>query len=236
MTERPILFSGPMVRAILEGRKTQTRRLVKDPPKSPGHYMQRMWNTPPPEPDPGIDYGVPGMWCIVGPDYPDDDRDLRRCPFGAEGDRLWVREAHAIVPWTAYAGSSDDGEHFLSHRLSPDTLSWAVYREGWTRCKPGPWRSSIHMPRWASRITLEVTDVRAQQLQEINTEDIIAEGIEPATERLWADTQDPEAQQAALDHAYRVAFIKAWNEIYRDKPELQLPANPWVWCVSFKVI
>ena len=83
MKVRPALFSTPMARAYLEGRKTQTRRLVKPQPR-PNHYLQPMWGRSPP-PDP-TDFGAPGVWREVGPDYPDGDDDERRCPYGGPGE------------------------------------------------------------------------------------------------------------------------------------------------------
>src|SRR5690348_1316393 len=94
LKEHPILFSGPMVRALLAGTKTQTRRILKPQPAH-WRYLQPMWGTSPP-PNPTA-FGEPYLWREVGPDYPDSEKDDRRCPYGVPGDRLWVRETHLIV-------------------------------------------------------------------------------------------------------------------------------------------
>lgn len=173
--ERPILFSAPMVRAILDGRKTQTRRPQRTRRDGATH-----WTTVP-------------------------------CPYGQPGDRLWMREAFAIVPRTAYLHSDDDGKP-LPHRLSPDGTSWAVYKTGWIRCRPGMWRPSIHMPRWASRITLEVVHVRATLLQHIAERDAEAEGF-------WGKSPVKE-------------FAAAWDKL-NAKHDYSWESNPWVWVVEF---
>jgi len=143
MTDRPILFSAPMVRAILEGRKTQTRRVFVPPPPFAA----------------GDDITVQLATGSIAPRH-------------KVGDRLWVREAHALVPASAYRMS--DG---VQQAINPsDRYEAAVYRCDWERSAP-PWRPSIHMPRWASRLTLTVTDVRVQRLQDISEEDAIAEGV-----------------------------------------------------------
>lgn len=158
MADRPILFSAPMIRALLAGTKTQTRRALK--------------------PQPVCHVGaVPSFsWGRYGGLYPDDWFGYGSEIDGAlpyrPGDRLWVREAHALVPASAYRMS--DG---VQQAINPsDRYEAAVYRCDWERSAP-PWRPSIHMPRWASRLTLTVTDVRVQRLQDISEEDAIAEGV-----------------------------------------------------------
>ena len=147
------------------------------------------------------------------------------CPYGKVGDsnksRLWVREAHAIVPRTAYVCSIDDGVNQLPHRVSPDGLSWAVYRQGWTRCTPGKWRPSIHMPRWACRLVLDVKEIRAERLQDITVEDIIAEGFSTRLRE----------HDAVCD--LRDQFAAAWDKIHGTGAYKK---NPWVWVVSFEVV
>ena len=138
MKERPILFSAPMVRALLDGRKTQTRRILK--------------------------------------------AEAEPLTYQA-GDRLWVRERHALVPATAYRASTGVESHV--NPSDPDQA--VVYREGWERSQPGRWRPSIHMPRWASRLTIAVTEVRVQRLQEISEKDAADEGLATVTKdgKLW---------------------------------------------------
>lgn len=205
MRERPILFSGPMVRALLSGRKTQTRRVVK------GEALRWL-----------DDAGFTPAFVA--------DPANSLCPYGVSGDRLWVKETHAIVPRTAYAMS--DG---VQQTLKPgDDHDAAVYAADWERSKPGRWRPSIHMPRWASRLMLEITDVRVERLQEIGEADAEAEGISiqrPADKdggrHFGVEGLDVDEKTAAR------AFRSLWEHINgRDRWE----ANPWVWTVSFRVL
>ena len=184
MTERPIIFSTPMVQALLAGRKTQTRRLLKPQP----HLI----SSPTGESYIGVD--GKGHHIRFAPD-----------------DLLWVREAFAFVPPTAYRASTG-----VESRWNPnDDYEAAVYRAGWERSKPGRWKSSIHMPRWASRLTLLVTEVRVQRLQGISEEDAIAEGMLPQ----WGPT-------AAF------AFRRTWESLHGPG---SWEANPWVAAISFEV-
>ena len=181
MTERPILFSAAMVRALLDGTKTQTRRVVK--------------------PQPGDDERDDGYMNTI----------VDRCPFQV-GMNLWVREAFAL--W----------------REGWDRTGHVVYRAD-MRDKDGndakdwvglsPWKPSIHMPRWASRITLELTDVRVQRVQEITENDAIAEGARP-------DHMAPDAR----DHV--AAFRALWDSINGGKRGFGWDANPWAWCLTFR--
>ena len=202
MKERPILFSAPMVRAILDGTKTQTRRVVK-----PAH---KAWIEMP------VTHQL-GEW------------DKRPLPYGKTGDRLWVREAFAIVPRTAYRCSEG-----VQQTLRPDDdHDAAIYREGWVRSKGGfRWRPSIHMPRWASRITLEITGVRVERLQDISEADCWAEGVEQVMHDFTKESQ--------IDMAYRLGlciddakplYAQLWESI--NGPG-SWEANPWVWVVEFK--
>lgn len=207
MKERPILFSGPMVQAILSGAKTQTRRVFKG------------------EPDSVID-GVPYHWAYSGTSYTAtgriDNSDLVAisCPYGVLGDRLWVRETYAIVPRTAYAASEG-----VQQTLRPDDdHDAAIYRAGWERSTSGlRWKPSIHMPRWASRITLEIADVRVERVQDIKTADIIAEGVHPDERYLGGANR------------YRHAWIALWDSINAERGH-GWEANPWVWVIGFKVV
>jgi hypothetical protein len=207
--ERPILFSGPMVRALLAGTKTQTRRIVKPQPTSDR---------------PIIAIADDGVW---------------RCPYGQVGDRLWVRETCAIVPATAYRCSRDVGPDGklaqVPHRSSPDGHSWAVYRQGWTRCAPEPWRPSIHMPRWAARLALTITEVRVQRLHDISEADAAAEGVQriAATSTAaggWPCPLLDTGIGVVVDTA-RVAFTGLWRSI---NGAASWDANPWVWALTFE--
>ena len=184
MSERPILMSAPMVRSILAGKKTQTRRIVK------GQYS-----------------GLPHM---VGDDVAFLDKGRRtgpdqRCPYGVPGDRLWVRETHCAF------------ERGHVHYAADFTRDPKGEREHGVR-----WTPSIHMPRWASRITLEITDVRVERLQEISEADAIAEGTAPY--RLPVHPA-----REALRHVD--GYAQLWDSI---NGAGSWAANPWVWVVSFK--
>lgn len=194
--ERPILMRGEMVRAILDGRKTQTRRVVH-------HFADRQMRS----------IVRPNGTAWLTEHHCDPLGLLTDSPYGWPGDRLWVREAHAIVPRTAYAQS--DG---VEQALRPnDDHDAAIYREGWCRSEGGiQWRPSIHMPRWASRLTLEITDVRVERVDWINAADAAAEGFEDS----W-----PGAQQL---------FKEFWNANGGKKAGCSWLDNPWVWAITFR--
>lgn len=206
MREHPILFSAPMVRAILEGRKTQTRRVVKPQPSA----------------------GVRASPFVTSGLEDGHGRELR-CPYGQPGDRLWVRERFAVdtkgadalvgqhyeTPWY-YADADEYG--LLGHDgLGP------IYVEALR------WRPSIHMHRDQSRITLEVTGVRVDRLQDISDEDAAAEGIDyqPNGGELYRPWRGHERWWERP----RPAFRDLWDHI--NGPE-SWGANPWVWVVEFK--
>ena len=183
MKEHPILFTGPIVRAILAGAKWQTRRVFKA--KNGGVYPNRN--------------DLPGMRQI-----------LRNCPYGQPGDRLWVRETFARIdgqtrPWieTDYRATYTHGD-----RLG-DTIG---IKKRWT--------PSIHMPRHASRITLVITAVRLERLQEISPDDCIAEGAWPEKDRAFG-----------RGHEAVAAYQQIWTEI--NGPD-SWAANTWVWVVDFE--
>lgn len=235
MAERPIIFSGPMVRAMLAGQKTQTRRIVKPQP-STSHYLQPMWGT---SPD-GVDFGDKWLWREVGPDYPDGNADDRRSPYGQPGDRLWVREGWRLefsrrreTYFVRYAGNGRamrDLENLTGE--ASDQLCELCEREDWTDkavdgCSVGRWRPSIHMFRWASRLTLEVTGVRVERLQEISEEDAKAEGT-------YNDhsTGDVQGFIATCGNVYRRNFALLWDSINGKRAPWK--SNPWVWVIEFK--
>lgn len=216
MKERPINLKPWEVLAILQGRKTQLRRAVKPPP-SKDHTFQG-WVL---DSTSGNDIGK-AAWAVGdGPLMQDVVRV--RCPFGQVGDRLWVRETFAIAPRTAYASS--DGVQQTLRPDDPYDHDAAIYREGWTRSKAGiKWRPSIHMPRWASRILLEVASIKVQRLHDISDADAKAEGV------FWSDGAPNEyglPTQLVVDA--RDEFRRLWppsNGSWDD--------NPWVWVVEFK--
>lgn len=201
MKERPILFSGPMVRALLERRKTQTRRVVKHQitgPNPPVDIFDWYEGEPPRRKWVGAHRGD-GNHPGCGRDN-ERDNALRLCPYGEPGDRLWVRETWAEV-------DSDDPRPVYAYRADdPDP-----------RSIDGSWRPSIFMPRGACRLTLGVTGVRVQRLQEISEDDALAEGVGPFDGR-------------SCRHAYEAL----WQEI--NGKRAPWASNPWVWVVTFKRI
>ena len=218
--DRPIIFKDDMVRAILEGRKTQTRRIMK------------------PQPEGGLDFTPFAPFGVVN-----GKGNPLICRHGQPGDRLWVREAHAFVPQTAYRCSTG-----IYQQINPnDDYEACVYRENFDRSRSFPWRPSIHMPRWASRITLEITDVRVERLQDISEEDAIAEGARhfpdlPGTSPYGQDDpwsmETPDSCDKCLGNA-RMAFANYFCKITGNAPKgLHDPrpwdANPWVWVIEFR--
>lgn len=223
MKERPILMNAEMVRAVLDGRKTQTRRPVKPQPYT------IPWRDAYGNADEAL------FWRYAEPreDWPYP----RFCPFGQPGDRLWVRET-----WQEFF---DDEMMPLRPRGprgrlgspdTPDRGSYVFYRaDGPVPVQPplgrANWRPSIHMPRWASRIALEITDVRVERVQDITEDDAIADaGLEAMIpEHIWyipgedlGTTRDP-----------IYAFEHVWDACY-GKTHHAWTTNPWVWVVEFR--
>jgi hypothetical protein len=195
--ERPILFAGSMVRALLAGAKTQTRRQLRvQPPAATRSFCT--YHCPDPRPhhwafDGGslLDFAVP-------------------CPFGQPGDRLWVRETWTRYDaWQGYHYAADHAGFGIGPDDDPDHVPEHALR----------WKPSIHMPRAASRITLEVTGVRVERLQDVSRGDAMAEGCPFPNMRVGAD---PRKWYEALWEALNGAGT--WE------------ANPWVWVVEFKRI
>lgn len=209
MKERPILFSGEMVRAILEGHKTQTRRVINPQP-----FLEQ-----------GKD-GAKNWWCLdrsrsgygsqVGNSAWEEGAKpyILHWPYGQPGDRLWVREA--FQPLFADGVKFRDADwktgkgYAIRYVATDGRTEWMDPDDRVTdRCKPG-----IHMPRWASRLTLELTKVRIEKVQEISGEDIGAEGIK-------------------LSGNYRASWRELWNSI-NAKRGFGWDANPWLWVLEFK--
>lgn len=189
MKERPIIFSAQMVRAILEGRKTQTRRVIKPQPTVSEQRLREL-----------------SAWAEgftlsqqVNAAFQSGCIDAS-CPYGRPGDTLWVRET-----WWGERQDFDAGLRPAYAATDPKTEAG--------------WRSPIHMPRWASRITLEITGVRVERLQDISEADAEAEGVAEIGERLLGVTP------------CRARFFKLWESI--NGPG-SWDANPWVWVVEFK--
>lgn len=195
MKERPILFQGPMVRAILDGRKTQTRRIVKpQPPRS----VRTMGLHP-------LESGRLGYFDDGGKEHP--------CPYGQPGDRLWVRETFLAGIEFDGNGMPTENERVWYRATEPD-LAWYNGESDFPSENP-PWKPSIHMPRWASRITLDVTGVRVERLHDISDADVWAEG--------W--------ESVSLGNCDHKDFAALWESI---NGPASWHANPWVWVVEFK--
>lgn len=201
MAERPILFSGPMVRALLAGTKTQTRRAVK--------------------PQPAGEWAAPGR---------------TSCPYGQLGDRLWVRETWADLTAThgqrwekrnPVTGLYERGQHpFFWYAADGDQPDL-----GGGERNPERWRPSIHMPRHACRLVLEVTGVRVERLQAISEDDALAEGIDTEGHDYLTGERWKAAGSALSPERY--AFASLWRRI---NGQASWDANPWVWVVEFKVV
>lgn len=199
MKEHPMIFNTEMVRAIIDGRKTMTRRIMKVQPENSELGLRQI-----------IDSSVAkevGMyfWCQA------DACGVKRrskpfpCPFGAVGDRIWVRETFA---------SGLSTKSTLAYRAThkPDDLEDGFY-------DTIKWTPSIHMPRWASRITLEITGVRVERLNSISHESARAEGY-PVDREADGGDSDP-----------WLWFRDLWDGIY---PEQSFKHNPWVWVITFQ--
>lgn len=226
MRERPILFNADMVRAVLDGRKTQTRRIIQSAAKNmqaSGHKV--------------IEYREPGdkwygehvfsmcnqsgTWC----DYT-KEQFLAKCPFGAVGDRVWLRETFRVhsratdVATLVYKASEQQSWTQQTHRVPIEKCNKPAVVDKWT--------PSIHMPRWASRITLEITGVRVERMFDISEADARAEGVEQLRGGFWRHYQ-PGWTQHQL--SARGSFVTLWKSIYGEEG---WQANPWVWVVDFK--
>lgn len=214
MTERGMIFNAEMVRAILDGRKTQTRRIMKPQPEPcprgghwwPSNVFKTMLHV-----EEEMQNGKGGWGGLVGD----------ACPFGDVGDRIWVRET--------FQGPLFDYDLMDSYCKDPTPFEkpeFCVYKADGV---PAPefydaddelhccWRPSIHMPRWACRILLEITNVRVERLKSISDGDAIREGC---------STADMKSGDCVAD-----VFARLWASIYGDE---SWNSNPWVWVISFK--
>jgi hypothetical protein len=216
--EHPILFSGPMVQAILTGAKSQTRRIVQAPKCATVHGRRTVHERSFADRD-GFAPGAYLHWAYTGGDHGDDVLQERVYPKWCKGDRLWVREAwdwgtapndpsHGMATFKA---GGEPG--FRMHPNAPaDSNSW---------CRKWRGMPSIHMPRWASRLTLEITDVRVERLQSISTADAMAEGVEPR-------------MTAAGELSYTTGFHLLWDSINGKRAGCSWADNPFVWAISFR--
>lgn len=225
MKERPIIFNDEMVRAILDGRKTQTRRLIKlDHERGFQNPVIR-----------GKNGAVSSVSCRLAPTL---------CPLGQPGDRLWLRET-----WGVVSHALDDSGRIIDWQPDRPATSihempfgqgyysgHAIYRtdgaftwgdddgNGEHSC----WHPSIHMPRAASRILLEITSVRVERLNDISQADAIAEGMPPSHPSI-----DQVSRQFGYPDFSRSVFAQLWQRLYGEE---SWQANPWVWVIEFKRI
>lgn len=197
---RPILFSAPMVRALLDGRKTQTRRLVKDPV-----FFQNCV--------PHVPVGVHGShpW---------------KCPYGVPGDLLWVRES-----WTDFEDTEPTDNPKRVRRVTK--AMYAADFEGFKKPdRDFNWRPSIFMPRWASRLTLEITNVRVERLHDISEEDALAEGVTRIRDACHV-IKGFDYDEVGLCHSSPITpYYKLWEHL---NGAGSWDANPWVVALTFKV-
>jgi hypothetical protein len=212
MKERGIIFSAPMVRAILDGRKSQTRRPIKPQPRV-------VWGN--------MDMGGPIHFSsfpagVPVAAYDDAERTVKvlTCPHGAPGDRLWVRETAIISPahWCDRHGSTHPdapcGPRCVQYLASYPCRDTAIAY----KLKATP---SIFMPRWASRITLEIVSVRVERVQDITEADAKAEGVHAES-----------VSTVPGIYGYVAPFVEIWDSIYTGAHGWE--ANPWVWAIAFR--
>lgn len=239
MNDKPILFSGPMVRALLEGRKTQTRRIVK-----PANGLQSEWASVE-----GLSKCPTNYLCTVDgklgaqfqhplagtrQSYGDVSKDSPygwfKCPYGQTSGAIWVRETCQIYGFWTPNGRTKAGKpsiKFHTHYDKKVKYDGDFEKEGAKNPLDG-WHTkpSIHMPRWACRITLEIKDIRVERLRDITLSDIRKEGVEIS--EMWLFGADKEGR----DEVGRIAFSTLWESINGTE---SWDANPWVWVVSFDV-
>lgn len=227
MKERPILYSGPMVLAIMKGWKTETRRVIKNQPKaSPAYsFSQAFHHDEEYSREPGATFAGrkvdPLRWWFCDASGPVTSY---RCPYGVVGDRLWVREGHRFFE----AGNGVDYIQYRADQESlviPNTQEAADYVVG----RFDKWRPSIFMPRWASRLLLEVKDIRVERLQEITGEGCLAEGI--IWDADWKMIGPCEGDAGGVIEN----FGALWDSL-NAKRGFGWEANPWVWVVVFRRI
>lgn len=224
--EHPLILSGPMVRAYLAGRKTQTRRSIKPQPEEVQAAYQAQ----------------DGSWIFWYPDSPNLAERTKKlyksggfkCPHGRPGDRLWVREKFAY----GYRGENKENNYVVFFDGGQKYRDGAYYspqqeysQDAFSHIK---WKPSIHMPRWASRIILEITNIRVERVQAISEEDAIAEGVEwlyPGHEGVYKDYLLRTLNGCVTA---KESYMTLWESLYRRKPKLQWQANPWVFVIEFR--
>lgn len=227
MKEKPIIFSADIVKAILDGKKTMTRRVIKS-----NHDLSRYTH---------VDFDIDGdnKWELVR------INDLKRTytkignPYGNVGDRLWVRETWIQGYDDPLIESEGDDENAVSIIYKADgkeeyrTCS-AETAENWGDFSADSemvgFKSPIHMPRWASRILLEITDIRVERLNDISEEDAVKEGMPPS---------HPSIDRISIQHGFnsfsQSCFAQLWDTL-NTKKGYPWSSNPWVWVIEFKKV
>ena len=206
MKERPIIFNAEMVKAILDGRKTQTRRAL-----TAKHIHL-------------LNVAAQAGECYPLEDNHEGSQSYYRqfCPFGKIGDRLWVRET-----WAEAGGNAPE--------LKLYRANYPAHIPSHYENIPAPeeirWTPSIHMPRWASRINLEITNVRVERLNDISEADALAEGCVALEGCKWHTFEEANAGTPMHDHTAKDAFSSLWQSIYGEE---SWSSNPWVWVIEFK--
>jgi hypothetical protein len=255
MKERPIIFSGPMVRAILDDRKTQTRRVIRCSDRWNHSNITRWKNK------------GGNLWDAFAPVFDGKEEPVLlnwNCPYGQPGDRLWVRETWRIGAWRGdgrmaidYSASpeltntpwvtipdDDYGDKFndIWEKLSSDLERKKVFPEvdGHYHWEPGKaplsWKPSIHMPRWASRINLEIVSVRVERVHEIVPADVRAEGIQRTEDGSWLGPLGGTLKDCLYPFAHAwEAYSRLWDSI-NAKRGYGWDANPWCWVLTFKKV
>lgn len=267
MKERPILFSSPMVRAILEGRKTMTRRVVKPQPDL--SILKESYRD--------LEFGFRRM-PVLGPTHVPHEWGFcakydkpncvpiygYKCPYGTIGDRLWVKEAWRVGAWDDESHSiavdyqadnfirrewlpCDPPEMYtrLRHQSVMDAIraNAPVDKDGIFSWSPGNspcrWRPSIYMPRWASRLTLEITDIRVERLRDITRDDAMEEGVERVDPYSITPDLPPGMPACWKDYAGKgwlaspiESFRTLWDSINAKSHPWE--SNPWVWVIEFR--
>lgn len=205
MKERPIIFKAEMVNAILDGRKTQTRRIVKNIEELPNGFITPKAGFAPRSPENHIPY----------------------CPQGKPGDRLWVRENHAFDIQLDHMKSRDLNQFepvFYHANEVVRTCSCSMIAKGKTR-------PSIFMPRWASRINLEITNIRVERLNEISEADSRAEGIDESNPFLYRNYMEKSKAPGFKFATAICSFLSLWESINGKE---SINSNPWVWVIEFR--
>ncbi|WP_444905342.1 hypothetical protein ACJJIU_22225 (plasmid) [Microbulbifer sp. CnH-101-E] len=223
MKERPILFNAEMVRAILDGRKTQTRRLIKPQPFNGANDEEIIKQIG------GLPAGR-SLYQEINSAWQSRFVDID-CPYGEPGDRLWVRETFGFEV-RSLGGTPH--EQIVYRASKPDAV----------RCydcdgmeQPIKWKPSIHMPRWASRITLEITTVRVERIQDISEEDAKAEGLRwHSLYREWGGVElHPDSRPNLLQWRWYDNPIEAFKNLWESiNGAGSWDQNPWVWVIEFR--